>query len=155
MTQNGVWDLVELLEGCKKVGCRWVFKTNRESHGNIEHYKVWLVAKGFTQKDDIDCKETFLPVSMKDSFRIITILVVHYDLKLHQIKVKIVFLNEDVYMDQPVVHINLRNQYMNLRKGAWCPNLRNQYMNLHKLLENRILSSMIIKCTLDLRKIII
>jgi len=26
--QNGVWDLVKLLEGCKGVGCKYVFKTN-------------------------------------------------------------------------------------------------------------------------------
>ena len=98
--------LVELPEGCKRVGCKWVFKTKRDSQGNIEHYKARLVAKGFTQKDGIDYKETFSPVSKKDSFRIIMALVAHYDLELHQMDVKNAFLNgdleEDVYMDQPV-----------------------------------------------------
>lgn len=56
MEQNGVWDIVELLEGCKKVGCKWVFKTKRDSHGNLERYKARLVTKGFTQKDGIDYK---------------------------------------------------------------------------------------------------
>ena len=59
MEHNGVWDLVELPKGCKRVGCKWVFKTKRDSHGNLEHYKARLVAKEFTQKDDIDYKETF------------------------------------------------------------------------------------------------
>jgi len=40
MVQNDVWDLAKLLEGCKKVGCKWVFKTERDSQGNIEHYKA-------------------------------------------------------------------------------------------------------------------
>ena len=47
-----------------------------------------------------------MPVSKKDSFRIIMALVPYYDLELHQIDVKTAFLNgnleEDVYMDQPV-----------------------------------------------------
>jgi len=97
---------VEFPEGCKRVGCKWVFKTKRDSQGNIECYKARLVAKDFTQKDGIDYKEIFLPVSRKDSFRIIMTLIAHYDLELHQMDVKIVFLNkdleEDIYMGQPV-----------------------------------------------------
>jgi hypothetical protein len=50
MDQNKVWDLVELLEGYKIVGCKWVFKTKRDSHDNIERYKARLVAKDFTQR---------------------------------------------------------------------------------------------------------
>jgi len=32
-TYNEVWDLVELPEGCKGVGCKWVFKTKRDIQG--------------------------------------------------------------------------------------------------------------------------
>jgi len=42
---------------------------------------------------------------MKYSFNIIMALVYHYVLELHQIDVKIVFLNrdlKDIYMDQPM-----------------------------------------------------
>ena len=48
MVQNEVWDLVGLLKGHRKVGCKWVFKTKRDLHGNLERYKVRLVTKGFT-----------------------------------------------------------------------------------------------------------
>ena len=48
MEHNEVWDLVELLEGCKRVGFKWVFKNKRDSKGNIKHYKARPVAKGFT-----------------------------------------------------------------------------------------------------------
>ena len=75
MTQNNIWDLVELLEGSKRVGCKWVFKNKRDSNGNIERYKARLVAKGYTQKDDIHYKETSSPVSKKDSLRIIMALI--------------------------------------------------------------------------------
>ena len=36
MVQNDVWDLVELPNDCKRVGCKWVFKIKRDSTGNIE-----------------------------------------------------------------------------------------------------------------------
>ncbi len=105
MATNNVWELVELPEGFKQVGCKWVFKTKRDSNGNIERYKARLVAKGYTQKDGIDYKETFSPVSKKDSLRIIMALVAQYNLKLHKIDVKAAFLNgnleEEVYIDQP------------------------------------------------------
>ena len=50
MDQNEVWDLVELLEGYKKVGCKWVYKTKRDSKRNIKRFKARLVVKGFTHK---------------------------------------------------------------------------------------------------------
>ncbi len=103
MDENKVWDLVELPEGYKKVGCKWVYKTKHDSKGNIEWFKARLVVKGFTQKWGIDYKETLSPVSKKDSLRIIMVLVAYYDLELHQMNVKIAFLNrsleEEVYMD--------------------------------------------------------
>ena len=105
MKDNGVWDLVELPKSVKPIGCKWIFKTKRDSKGNIVRYKAHLVVKGFTQKKGIDYKETFSPVSSKDSFRVIMTLVAYYDLKLHEMDVKTVFLNgnidETIYMVQP------------------------------------------------------
>ena len=51
MKSNEVWDLVELPKGVQAIGCKWVYKTKRDSLGNIERYKARLVAKGFTQKE--------------------------------------------------------------------------------------------------------
>ena len=34
MTQNDVWDLVEYPKGCKRVGCKQVFKTKCDSQGD-------------------------------------------------------------------------------------------------------------------------
>ena len=57
MQDNDVWDLVPLPKGAKPIGCKWIFKTKRDSKGDVERYKAHLVAKGFTQKKDIDFKE--------------------------------------------------------------------------------------------------
>ena len=64
--------------------------------GDVERYKVCLVAKGFTPKEDIDYKETLSLVSSKDSFRTIMALVAHFDIELHQMDVKMTFLNSDI-----------------------------------------------------------
>ena len=46
MSQNKVWRLVNLPNGCRPIGCKWVFKTKRDAKGQVERYKERLVAKG-------------------------------------------------------------------------------------------------------------
>ena len=105
MSSNQVWDLIEIPDGIKTVGCKWVYKTKCDSKGKIERFKARLIAKGFTQKEGIDYNETFSPVSTKDSFRVVMALVAHFDMELHQMDVKTAFLNGDldetIYMAQP------------------------------------------------------
>ena len=91
MKSNEVWGLIELPQGAMAIGCKWVYKTKRNSLDIIERYKVRLVAKGFTQKEGIDYIETFSPVSKKDSLRIILALVAHFDLELQQMDMKTTF----------------------------------------------------------------
>ncbi|RDX95965.1 hypothetical protein CR513_21434, partial [Mucuna pruriens] len=74
MQDNDVWDLFELPEGVKPIGCKWIFKTKKDSKGNIERYKARL--------EDIDYKEIFCSVSSKNSFRTIMTLVAHFDLEI-------------------------------------------------------------------------
>ena len=90
---NDVWDLVELPEGKKPICSK---KNQAGSKGNVERYKSHLVIKGFTQREGIDYKETFSLVFMKHSFRIIMALVAYVDVELHQIDIKIVFLNGSI-----------------------------------------------------------
>ena len=91
MASNGVWDLVKLLNGSKTIGCKWVYKIKKDSLGNIEIYKARPVAKGFTQKEEIDYKETFSLVSKKDSLHIILALVAYFDFELKKNRCEINF----------------------------------------------------------------
>ena len=68
MNTNNVWHLEEIPNGAKTVGCKWVYKTKHDSKGNVERYKVWLVAKGFTQREWIDYNESFLSSLMQGFF---------------------------------------------------------------------------------------
>ena len=38
MSDNDICDLVKLSKGVKLVGCKWIFKTKRDSKGNIKRY---------------------------------------------------------------------------------------------------------------------
>ena len=51
MASNRIWNLIELPDGAKAIGCKWVFKTKKDSLGNNEKYKARLVVKGFTQNE--------------------------------------------------------------------------------------------------------
>ncbi|GKB21787.1 retrovirus-related pol polyprotein from transposon TNT 1-94 [Tanacetum coccineum] len=113
MIKNKVWELVTLPNRVSLVGCKWIYKTKRDSLGDVERYNDRLVSKGFTQREGIDYHETFSPLSKKGPLRIIMELVAHFDLELHQMDVKRAFLNEDltedVYMCQPEGFVNPDN----------------------------------------------
>jgi hypothetical protein len=119
MSTNRVWDLEEIPKQAKTVGYRWVYKIKYDSRENIERFKARLMAKGFTQREDIDYTVTFSLISYKDSLIIIMTLVAHYDLELHQMDVKTTFLNEDllenVYMAQPKGFIVKGKEHMGCR----------------------------------------
>ena len=55
-------------------------------------------------------------MSTKDSLRIIMTIVAHFDLELHQMDVRITFLNgdlvEDVYMSQPIGFEEVGKEHM-------------------------------------------
>ena len=118
MKDNDVWDLVPLLEGVEPIGFKWIFKTKRDSKVDVDRYKARLVAKGYTQKEGIDYKETFSPISSKDSFRIIMALVAHFDLELHQMDVKTAFLNGDI--DETIYMVQPENFVSGDTKGMVC-----------------------------------
>jgi hypothetical protein len=73
--------------------------------GNMTTYKARLVAKGFSQIQGIDYEETFSPVAMFKSIRIMIAIAAFHDYEIWQLDVKTAFLNgkldEDVYMIQP------------------------------------------------------
>ena len=119
MQDNDVWDLISLPEGAKPFDCKWIFKTKRDSKGDIEINKARLVAKG------IDFKETFFLISTKDSFEIAMALVAYFDLEWHQMDIKTTFLNdnidETIYMVQPknIVSSDPKKMVFKLKKSIY------------------------------------
>ena len=109
LQKNKIWDLVSLLKGKKKVGCKSVFSINHKADRSIEQYKERLVTKGYTQTYDINYQETFSPVAKLNIVRVLLFLVANLDWPLHQFDMKNAFLHEDLekeaYMDIPINYI--------------------------------------------------
>ena len=105
MGHNQVWNLVDPPDGVRPIECKWIFKKKRDMDGNVSVYKARLVAKGFRQVQGVDYDETFSPVAMLKSIRIILAIAAYFDYEIWQMDVKTAFLNgnldEDVYMIQP------------------------------------------------------
>ena len=116
MGSNSVWSLVKAPEGVKPIGCKWIYKRKRGPDGKVETFKARLVAKGYTQKEGIDYDETFLPIAMLKSVRILLVVAVALDYEIWKIDVKTAFLNgeleEDIYMQQLKGFIALGQEHM-------------------------------------------
>ncbi|KAJ9538361.1 hypothetical protein OSB04_031094 [Centaurea solstitialis] len=113
MYDNQVWELTNLPQHCRAVGRKWVFKKKTDMDGNVHTFKARLVAKGFTQTHGIDYDETFSPVAMLKSIRILMAISAYFNYKIWQMDVKTAFLNgkltEDVYMQQPEGFVDPKN----------------------------------------------
>lgn len=87
------------------VDCKWVFSIKQDENGNLLKYKARLVARGFTQEYMMDYDETFAPVARISSFRYFLAFSNQYDLLIHQMDVKTVFLNgalkDEIYIKIP------------------------------------------------------
>ncbi|KAL0439742.1 UNVERIFIED_CONTAM: Retrovirus-related Pol polyprotein from transposon TNT 1-94 [Sesamum latifolium] len=104
MSSNKVWTLVDPPKGVKPVGCKWVYKRKFGADGEVTTFKARLVAKGYTQRPGVDFEETYSPVAMAKSIRIMLAIAAWYDYEIWQMDVKMDFLNgfvEEENMDQP------------------------------------------------------
>jgi len=95
--RNQTWTLVDLPKYSKAIGCRWVFRKK-----DNEQYKARLVAKRYAQNESIDYNEILSPIVKQTSIRMLLAIVIHFDLELEQMDVKITFLHgeleEKIYM---------------------------------------------------------
>ncbi|KAF3622046.1 hypothetical protein FXO38_31523 [Capsicum annuum] len=103
--KNQTWDLVNLLEGKKAIGLKWVFRTKYHADGSIQKHKARLVAKGYSQQQGIDFNETFSHVARFETVRTFLALAGKLNWPVYQFDVKSSFLygdlEEEVYVSQP------------------------------------------------------
>jgi hypothetical protein len=73
---------VELPNDQKAVENKWIFKKKTDADGNVTIYKAGLVAKCFRQIQGVDYDETFSPVAMLKSIRIMLAIAGFFDYEI-------------------------------------------------------------------------
>ncbi|GJX30104.1 putative ribonuclease H-like domain-containing protein [Tanacetum coccineum] len=58
-----VWTLVELPNGKRAIGTKWVYRNKKDERGIVIKNKARLVAQGYTQEEGIDYDEVFASVA--------------------------------------------------------------------------------------------
>ena len=122
---NNTWVLVDLPPGSNTISCKWVFRRKYRTDGSIQTFKAMLVAKGFRQREGIDYFDTYAPVARITSIRVLISLASIYKLVVHQMDVKITFLNgnlgDEVYIDQPegFVLLGMKGKFFKLVKSLY------------------------------------
>jgi hypothetical protein len=114
--RNHTWELMELPEGEKTVGVKWIYRTKLNEKGEVDKFKARLVAKGYTQKYGIDYSEVFSPVARHDTIRMIISLAAMNEWIVFQLDVKSAFLHgelvEQVFVDQPPGYVKKGSKHM-------------------------------------------
>ncbi|KAL0433624.1 UNVERIFIED_CONTAM: hypothetical protein Slati_2696700 [Sesamum latifolium] len=82
MGSNQVLTLVDPPKGIKPVGCKWVYKLKLGADEEVTAFKVRLVAKGYAQWPGVDFVETYSPVAMAKSIRILLTIAAWYNYEI-------------------------------------------------------------------------
>ncbi|GJV24301.1 retrovirus-related pol polyprotein from transposon TNT 1-94 [Tanacetum coccineum] len=100
-----VWTLVDLPNGKRPIGTKWVFGNKKDERGNVIKNKARLVAQGYIQEEGIDYDEVFAHVARIEAIRLFLAYASFKDFVVYQMDVKSAFLygkiEEEVYICQP------------------------------------------------------
>ncbi|GJX88974.1 putative ribonuclease H-like domain-containing protein [Tanacetum coccineum] len=100
-----VWTLVDLPNGKRAIGTKWVFRNKKDERGIVVRNKERLVAQGYTQEEGIDYDEVFALVARIEAIRLFLAYASFMGFIVYQMDVKSAFLygtiEEEVYVCQP------------------------------------------------------
>ncbi|GKF21458.1 retrovirus-related pol polyprotein from transposon TNT 1-94, partial [Tanacetum coccineum] len=100
-----VWTLMDLPNGKKTIGTKWVFRNKKDERGIVIKNKARFVAQGYTQEEGIDYDKVFAPVARIEAIRPFLTYASFKDFVVYQMDVNSAFLyrkiKEEVYVCQP------------------------------------------------------
>lgn len=112
--RNDTWELKKLPVGGKTITVKQVYKTKLNENGEVNKYKAWLVAKGYSQQHGVDYIEVFAPMARLNTIHMIIALAAQRQWMIYQLNVKSTFLHEEltkeVFMEQPQCYVHKGNE---------------------------------------------
>ncbi|GKC91666.1 putative ribonuclease H-like domain-containing protein [Tanacetum coccineum] len=100
-----VWILVDLPNGKRAIGTKWVYRNKKDERGVVVRNKARLVTLGYRKEEGIDYDEVFAPVARIEAIRIFLAFASYMGFIVYQMDVKSAFLygtiDEEVYVSQP------------------------------------------------------
>ncbi|GJR71694.1 putative ribonuclease H-like domain-containing protein [Tanacetum coccineum] len=99
-----VWTLVELPNGKRAIGTKWIYRNKKDERGIVVRNKARLVAQGYTQEEGIDYDEVFDPIASIEAIRLFLAYASFKDFVVYQMDVKSTFMygkiEKEVYVCQ-------------------------------------------------------
>ncbi|GJZ42305.1 putative ribonuclease H-like domain-containing protein [Tanacetum coccineum] len=90
-----VWTLVDLPNGKKAIGTKWVFRNKKDERGIMIKNKARLVTQGYIQEEGIDYDEVFTSVARIKAIRLFLVYASFKDFVVYQMDVKCAFLYDN------------------------------------------------------------
>nr|GEZ58590.1 reverse transcriptase domain-containing protein [Tanacetum cinerariifolium] len=92
-----VWILVDLPQGKREIGTKWVYINKKDEIGIVVRNKARLVTQGHTQEEGIDYEEVFAPVARIEAIRLFLAYASFMGFMVKQ-KEDGIFINQDKYV---------------------------------------------------------
>jgi hypothetical protein len=121
----GTWVVESLPPGQKAIPCSEVLRVKRGPDGEVQSYRVRIVAGGHRQVEGINYTETFSAAAKMPTVRVVLANAAHQDWEIEHVDVKSAYLNaplkEVIYMKPPrgVLKPGEEGKVLRLLKGLY------------------------------------
>ena len=114
-----VLDIRSIPPGAPVMKSKWVYKYKLDANGALKKHRARIVAKGFTQIENVNYFETFAPVAHASTIRLILSLTSVPDFQAYQFDVSVAFIEAPLNADEPNIYCQPPPGYENPKKYVY------------------------------------
>ena len=140
----GTWVVEDLPQGQMVIPCSEVVRVKQGPNGDVQSYRVRIVAGSHKQIEGVNYTETFLAAAKMPTVHVVLANAAHQDWEIEHVDVKSAYLNAPlnkvIYMKPPrgVLKLGQEGKVLRLLKGlyglkqagrGWCMEMAGVFMN--------------------------